>query len=140
RSPMLRLASLLAPVFVILGISTQAAANDSEYGTAFGTATDQGTSVQADAPAAGTTDELTALRNLTSFPVRVRLGNEDASKGWADPAQRAYQPRPASRHFKAANCEFYIKTGEFTLRRYEKEGASGEESLVVSKDPIVRFS
>jgi len=137
---MLRLASLVGFAgfaVVSLGFSVTTAASANDYSSAFATATG---AKEGAAPTATPDDDMNALRQLSSFPARVRLGEEDAGKGWSDPGERAYQPKPAARHFRAGGCEFTVRTGDFTLRRYEREGVVGEESLVVSKDPVARFS
>ncbi len=129
----------LLPFFgVILAPAAPVLAADGDYVSAFGSEYPDlhpGIDVQPEA-APASDDALTALRQLGSFPVRVRLG--DASdQAWPVDERRDYVPKPVGRHYKVGACEFVIRTGDFTVRTYEEKD---DESLVIKSDPVLRHS
>lgn len=107
-----------------------------DYGSAFGSeyavepAETEKTAAKPDVAA-------TALREVGSFPVRVRRGEKDGFD-WADVGHRNYVPKPVVKKFKAGACTFRVSTGDLGLTRYEFREDTREVS--VATDPVLRFS
>lgn len=105
------------------------------YKDAFSAPAEENAKAPVPAPASGAAPEaeeaLSALRTVGSFPIRIR-GGESPDLGWPTDDRRNYAPKPVGRGYKAGACEFWIKTSDFAVRRYERKEGIG---LVVVLDP-----
>lgn len=110
---------------------------DNEYKSAFGSEfTDKPEQAEEVAPAAA--QPYDSLRDVGSFPVRIRHGDKDGLE-WTDRDRRSYTaPKPAVRKFRVGQCEFSVATGDLSLTRYEIREDTHE--VAVDTDPVLRFS
>ncbi len=129
--------SLLWLGLAMVSTSSVALASDTgDYSSAFGSELAPQTDIAVVAPASPE-DAAAPLRDVGSFPLRVRRG-EKVGLEWADAGQRNYVPKPVVRKFKAGGCTFSVSTGDLGVTRYEFREDTREVS--VSTDPVLRFS
>ncbi len=122
----------MASTFSSVALASEAA----DYVSAFGREEEPQSDVATVAPASPE-DAAAPLRDVGSFPVRVRRGEKDGMD-WADVGHRNYVPKPVVKKFKAGTCTFTVSTGDLGVTRYEFREDTHE--VAVNTDPVLRFS